>query len=350
MGSPLTVASSHVKPLCPVFGLCGGCSYQDIPYQDELKIKHGKLEELLQHHLGLDGDVLSPVVPSPKQYHYRNRLDLGLLRTGNGNIVMGFQPQNRFRVISTDSCAIAMEGISEFLPELKSKAAERLPARYRIANLVVRTDEAGHLHWGGIGRRSLRLAPKDYFWTEPLGKRIFYSLDTFFQPNLSILPLLLRRVEELLLKHEDAWLIDLYAGVGLFGILLADRVKKVILVEENTASVELARFNRAYHGLVHVDIRPGRVEERLPCVLEEGVSEKKVIFVDPPRRGLSHKALQAIAGSGAQWVIYLSCQPESLVRDLKGFIDAGWLIESITPFDFFPKTKHIETLTILRPR
>jgi len=190
--------SEKVKPLCPVFGECGGCHYQDVPYRKELRIKESLLEGLLQDALpDLADSVFEAIVPSPQPYHYRNRLDLKLLRTRNKEIFVGFSPEGRYRVIPVESCAIARQEISDFLPELKRQAIAKLPAKYRMASLVVRTGERGEVHWGGIGRRSLQLDEKDYFYTEIEGRKIFYSLDTFFQANLSILPLLMERIKAL---------------------------------------------------------------------------------------------------------------------------------------------------------
>jgi len=248
-------------------------------------------------------------------------------------------------------CPIADEAISSFLPTLKKQAQEKLPEHYRIASLVVKTGDDGRVLWGGIGRKSLRLKQEDYLWTEVQGKRIFYSLETFFQPNASILPSVLECLERWISfdpKKTVFW--DLYSGVGLFGTLLANRVRRVIMIEENKASVELARYNRSYHKQRNVQIISQRVEEALPELLRKVKSRHQVALVDPPRKGLSKKALESLVqAKSLQALLYLSCQPDSLFRDLKCFMKNGWEVKRVVPLDFFPKTKHIETLALLTP-
>jgi len=342
-----------VEPVCPVFGECGGCLYQHIPYKDELVLKEESLRRMIETQLGLSGDICEPMVASPKPYSYRNRLDLSLLKNREGEIFVGFMPERRFRILPVDACPIAEETISNFLPELKKQAQERLPSNYRIASLVVKTGDDGRVFWGGIGRRSLRLKKEDYLWTEVNGRRVYYSLDTFFQANTSILPLLKERLNAWVdWNVKKTLFLDLYAGVGLFGILLADQVQKVIMIEDNKASLELARFNTDYHRCQNIQIIPGRVEEQFPRVLEQHRSSynSAVAIIDPPRKGLSSEAFRAVCSAKRlSALFYLSCNPESLCRDLANFMKEGWRINRVQPFDFFPKTKHIETLVLLTP-
>jgi len=338
-----------IRPQCALFGVCGGCAYQDVPYKDELKAKEARVRRLLWEGLCLDGDVCEPIVPSPRPYHYRNRLDLSLLKIKSGECFMGFRPEGRFRVLEIDRCPISAGHISSFLPDLKKQASAKLPADYRVASLVVKTGDDGRVLWGGIGRRSLRLLPKDYLWTGVAGMKIFYSLDTFFQANSSILSILKDTVGQWVAwDKRRTVLLDLYAGVGLFGILFSKRCKRVVMVEDNPASVKVAHYNKAYHRMENIEIFEGRVEEILPeCAVLNGEGDA-VALIDPPRKGLSLRALEAIDGHRrVRQLLYLSCNPEALCRDLGLLIRRGWKAKRIVPFDFFPKTRHIETLALL---
>lgn len=347
---PLKVnKESKTEPLCPLFGVCGGCSFQDCFYEEELRFKEAYLRASLSNVPGIEERLFGAIVASPRPYHYRSRLDLGLLRTKAGETLMGFMPEGRFKVVPVGSCAIALQSISTFLPQLRKEAVSKLPAGYRTANLVVKTGDDGRVRWGGIGRRSLRLEKEDYLWTQVGEIKIFYSLDTFFQANLSILPLLIGRLKELWRWDQETLFCDLYAGVGLFGLCLAKRVHRVIMIEDNPAALNLARFNAAYQGLEGIEFRLGRVENELPPVLASGVTQKRVLFADPPRGGLSPQALNVLVRSKASAVFYLSCSPDDLARDLKAFVDNRWVIQNIIPFDFFPKTKHLETLIMMVP-
>ena len=339
---------TEVKPLCPVFGVCGGCSHQDVSYEDELRVKESGLRELFRSRLGVPENFFDPIVASPKPYGYRSRIDVGLLRMRSGKVVIGFAPDVvRRKIVPVESCAIAMGPLSDFMPRLKEEAVRKLKPRHRTASIVLKTGDDGRVLWGGIGRGSLRTKPEDYLWTDAAGPRIFYSLDTFFQANLSILSEAVRRVDALIDWKKTGVFIDLYAGVGLFGIALASKAARVVLVEDNPASVELARHNAAHHRLQNAEIVQARVEDVLPELLARQALGECVLFVDPPRGGLKPAAREALARAGAPALFYLSCHPESLVRDLESLAAGGWAVRKVVPFDFFPKTRHLETLVLL---
>ncbi len=342
---------NDVQPLCAVFGRCGGCQYQDISYESELTLKQKYLEGLFLKAGLVLGEKLNAIVPSPAQYYYRSRLDMKFLKIRDGRTFMGFSPADGKWMVEVDRCPIAMQAISNFLPQLKQQAVLRLPAKYRNANLVVKTSDDGRVVWGGIGRRSLKLLPEDFLWTIVDGKKIFYSLDTFFQANLSILPAVMKEIRHLGLWDDRTIFYDLYGGVGLFGICLADTVKKVVLIEENVHSVKMAQYNKSCNGLVDFEIVLGRVEEVYPPYLQKFQSnERQVVMIDPPRQGLASLVAQTMAlAKGVEALLYLSCDPNSLLRDLKIFMDANWKISKVIPFDFFPRTRHLETLVVLEP-
>lgn len=338
---------SGTVPLCSYFGRCGGCAHQNLSYDDELALKEKNLRGLLQDELGLAEEIFHPIVSSPNFYFYRSRLDLSFQRM-QGKLELGFNGEGTRRLIPIDSCAIARPEINTFLPNLKKLAAERLPENYRNANLVVKTDDTGQIRWGGIGRRSLRMPESDYFWTEIEGRKIFYSLESFFQANLGILPEFIERLRSLLDLTPETCLLDLYAGVGLFWVLFAREVFEVWAVEESSSSVRVAEFNRSFHGFSNVILKEGKTEECLAEILEELKERPQVAIVDPPRKGLSEAALEKLAKARTiRRLIYISCHPPSLARDLKGFIEAGWQVDAIIPFDFFPRTRHLETLVRL---
>ncbi len=336
-----------VKPLCPLFGQCGGCQYQDHAYPDECRIKFEELSRLLESELAVDRELLSPIVPSPLEYHYRCRLDMKLLKTRGQEIFIGFSPAGRNRVVEVSDCPLALPPISGFLPELKKQAAGCLPAKYRNANLVVKTGDDGRVFWGGIGRRSLRMKEEDFLWTAVKGKKVHFSLDTFFQANLSILPLLIDHIIDLGIFHPDITFFDLYGGVGLFGICLADHVRDVVLVEENIYATRCAEYNAAYHGYDQFKIVSGRMED-VYAGLAQRPASCQVAMIDPPRKGLTPQtAVFLAARKDFGYLLYLSCHRESLIKDLDVFLKNGWKVRRIIPFDFFPKTKHLETLVLL---
>ncbi|MBF0384626.1 MAG: class I SAM-dependent RNA methyltransferase [Candidatus Omnitrophica bacterium] len=342
--------SKKVKPLCPVFGECGGCLYQDLPYPEELSLKQKLLSGILEQKVDLNKASFREIIPSPKPYHYRNRLDLKLLKTKDNKVFIGFSPQSKNKVVPINECPIAIEAISDFIPELKNQAVERLTPKYRNANLTIRTGDDKRVLWGGIGKRSLELSPDHYLSTKIGSKTIFYSLDTFFQANLSILPELLRILSSFTFIKQESTFFDLYGGVGLFGINLNDKVKNVILIEDCIQSIRVAEHNSFFNGLKNLDIYKGKVEGLFPELLKNSAGPN-IVMIDPPRSGLSKEALKLLSNSsGIDNLIYLSCNPKALADDLKYLCEYSFNISEIIPFDLFPKTEHIETLVTLEKK
>lgn len=338
-----------MEPVCPVFGKCGGCQFQHMSYAQELETKQQGLKECLAL-TALDLGVCAPMVASPLIYRYRSHMDFKVIRTKDKEIFFGFSPQGRNKIVPASQCDIALKPISDVMPHLRERIVNTLAAKYKTANLVVKTGDDGRVLWGGIGRGSLRLPKQDYLWTEVAGKRIFYSLDTFFQANLSILTVLMKHIEELQVLGPDVVFLDLYGGVGMFGIVFARQVRQVILVEENIQATKVAAHNAEYHNLTNFKIIAGRTEDHLPEILATQHEGKLTAMVDPPRQGLSPTALELISlSTKLNTVLYLSCNPASLARDLTVFLSRGWQCQKIMPFDFFPRTRHLEILAVLSP-
>lgn len=349
---PLLPASG-TQPACAVFGVCGGCRYQDLSYRDELAAKDRQFRALFAGVPGVSEAAFEPITPSPADYGYRTNLDLTFIRTRkDGKHLLGFMKErSKNFIVTIEGCPIARPEISAFLPELKAAAAAKLPESKRLANLAVKVGGDGRVKWGGIGKRSLSLPPEEYLWFDVCGRRIYFSLDTFFQANVAILP----AVRERLLEWA-AWdasrtvFYDLYAGVGLFGFLMADRARRIVMIESVGPSMACARHTRERGGYGNVDIREGRAEVEFPKLLAEGIPSDAIALVDPPRRGLSPEAVEGLIAAGEAGLnklFYLSCGPESLERDLRVFAAKGWAVRKLAAFDFFPRTKHIEALALL---
>jgi tRNA/tmRNA/rRNA uracil-C5-methylase (TrmA/RlmC/RlmD family) len=335
-------------PLCPVFGQCGGCQYQDIPYAEEIVLKEAAFRDALKSKMDCSEWDIQPIVASPKVYFYRNRLDLKLVRTRKGTIHVGYSPAHKGGLLEIERCPIGIEKIADYIQTMRKDATENLPEKYRMANLTLRCGEGDKVFWGGIGRKSNHLSPENYFYFEFQGKKIHYSLDTFFQANLSILPLLAEKMRGLPIWSKDAVVFDLYGGVGLLGLLIHDLVKGVINIEENAHAVSVADHNVKFNGIANVATLEGRVENVLPGLLDQMDFEGNIIIVDPPRAGLTEKAVEHINGLlKVKHLLYLSCNPETLAVNLAGLIAGGWKVSQIQPLDFFPRTRHLEALAVL---
>ncbi len=339
--------TQQVAPVCSVYGRCGGCQYQHIPYEDELLLKESLLKELFAGKPGMSSVQFFPIVRSPREYGYRHRLDLKLTRWRDGQIFIGFSPVGKGPVIEVGSCPIAMEAVSSFIPQLRQEASSMLPPKYRMANLTVRCGDVGEPRWGGIGKRSLVLGKDEYLSVTIDQDKIFYSLDTFFQANLSILPVLRDVLRAFPIWSKDAVFFDLYGGVGLFSLMVRDLVKKVVDIEENVHAIRLAKHNMMYNRAANMDVFEGRVEEVLPMLLTSVTSSDNIVMVDPPRAGLSEDTIKLLGQiPRAKHLVYLSCDPQSFLENLNGLSTGGWRLKVVQPFDFFPRTRHLETLAL----
>ncbi len=357
-----TAGITKISPRCSVFGQCGGCQFQDIAYADELRLKEQGLRILFREALNVSEDVFRPILASPQEYGYRNRIDLKLIQTKAKDIFIGFSPRDHGRLLPIDQCPIARAEISAFIPELKKQAPLKVTEKHKQGNLVVRTGDDGRVLWGGIGRRSLQRTSQDYLWTEVLGKRIYYSLDTFFQANLFILPKFIEELRGLKIWDKNAVFYDLYGGVGLFGICLEDLVGKVVLIEEVGASMTLARHNAAVHDFKNFEIHEGRVEDVLPKLIDQspptlidllkrifGKDKRQgqnIVMVDPPRAGLSDQTIAMLNQlKNTRYLLYLSCNPQTLIANCAAL--KKWTVRQVMPLDFFPRTHHLETFVFL---
>jgi tRNA/tmRNA/rRNA uracil-C5-methylase (TrmA/RlmC/RlmD family) len=197
----------------------------------------------------------------------------------------------------------------------------------------------------------LKEMKEDYFWTEIHGKKIFFALNTFFQANLFILPQLMEVLRGFPIWNKDKIFFDLYGGVGLFGLNVVDLVKEVYLIEENIFSIQLAHYNARHHALNNFFITEGRLEEKFSLLLEELQGDDHIAMIDPPRAGLSPSVVDCLNRvKKFKHLIYLSCDPETLIENCVELTKEEWQIKQVIPFDFFPRTRHLETLVLLERR
>lgn len=314
-------------------------------YESQLNAKSQELRELFADQLSLAPAQVESVVPSPRPYRYRNRIDLSVRRLRNGKILAGFTDKKGRGICEITSCAIARPEISDALPDVVARLPDTLPPKYRTANLILRYSDDGRVVTGGIGRRSLKTPPEDYLYASIDDIRVYYGMDTFFQGNTFILPSLRRVLKSMLQPLDRPRLLDLYGGVGLFSLLLRPWISGALLIEENPSSIRAAQFNKEFHQFDNLEIVSGKLETHLPAV-GDSATANRVALVDPPRKGLGAFTAEFLA-QNLRSLWYLSCNPESQAADLKIFLHHGWRIGRITPFDFFPQTRHLEVLTEL---
>ncbi len=313
----IEAAPERVVPACRYFGECGGCQYQHLAYAEQLRLKHKQICDLFERVGGFRRAVVAPVIPCPEPYGYRNRIMVRSQwdKTKQGLNIGFIRADNRL-VVDLEECRIADPRLNE---ELRKVRAHPPPK-------------------GGI-KVVLRVEPPG--WTVPR--------DSFFQNNFHLLPALVETLRERLRASGVSVLIDAYCGVGFFGIELADVVERFVGVELDRMAVKAAVANAAARGRANGEFLFGQVEELLPALLERFSAASAAVILDPPRVGCRPSTLEALRRDRPAQILYVSCHPATLARDLKTLCRDGiYELVSLTPLDMFPQTQHVECVAELR--
>lgn len=313
----LEPSPERVAPVCRYFGECGGCQYQHLSYPEQLRVKHKQISDLFQRVGGFDRAVIDPVIPSPQPYHYRNRI---MIRSQwdkfKQGLNIGFIRADNRLVVDIEECQIAEQVLSEQIQQVRRNPPPK----------------------GGL-KVVLRVAPEG--WDVPR--------DSFFQNNLFLLPKLVETVQSRLADAGSRFLIDAYCGVGFFSVELAGAVEKFVGVEVDTAAIKAARRNAAQRGAANGEFLAGRVEELLPGLLRRFDAAGTTLILDPPRTGCPPDLLQALRSAQPAQLLYVSCHPATLARDLNVLCrDNVFELKRIVPLDMFPQTQHVECVADVR--
>ena len=329
-----------VIPQCAYFGTCGGCSFQDLDYDAQLELKRRNVEAELSSFQSEGSFEVNPAVPSPKPYHYRHMIALSVMKK-RGELKLGFIESDRWTFLPVEACPIADERISRFLPEALKKL-EALPEkrRFRTSQIVLRVGSEGEVV------TSLRSDRGRTLECQISGKIFSYSVSSFFQHNFSILESFLQTVRDFLNPAGSGILFDLYSGVGLLGISLADAYERVMGIEEGYEAVQCAERNAHRNGVANAKFLEGKVEVLLPGLMAEAKNQPFHVIVDPPRAGLKPEVLECLNQLPIEKLLYVSCHLEALRRDLEVLCQKFQIVQ-VQPMDFFPQTKHIETLVLM---
>lgn len=324
-------SSDRVEPRCPLFGECGGCQLQHMSYPAQLLAKEAIVREQLRRIGHLDDAVVRPIVGAADPWAYRNHLRFS---TGKKFGDVGFISRRGRGLLKVESCPIADPWVNDLLPRLQGNAAG-------LHQVQVRHNAATGEFLINPGIAALPVASGQKRYREELGGHRFeVSAAAFFQVNSAQAEEMVRLVGEALPARGHT-LVDAFAGVGTFAVIFADRFERVIAIEESHSAARDTETNVA--GTPNVDIRPGKVEDVLPLL----DARPDAIILDPPRPGCAPPVLAAIAEFRPGTVVYVSCNPATLARDLRILVDSGYSLDAVTPLDMFPQTGHIECVARL---
>ncbi len=322
-----------------------GVTYAHMSYEGEVATKQRQLESFLTRMAGIDpAGILLPPVASPKDLHYRNKI---VLHAGEqaGYRTLGYLGQDNETVQDMPQCPLAAEPINEELDRLRSddKFMNRLCTGDKVTFRYTPAD--GVAHWFN------QEIPNRYLTEETAAGPMMVHMGGFFQINLAAANLMLetfmaRFAKPDVPKHR---VIDLYCGAGFFSAAAAKAgAHFVVGIEQNSGSVASARKNAAPDALAfkssYMCADAGTVD---PAALRHDPEELITMIVDPPREGLEPQALGLICDVKPQKLFYISCGPDTLMRDLKPLVAAGYKVEAVQLFDLFPRTPHFETFVEL---
>jgi len=392
------------QEICPHFGICGGCQTQNLPYAEQLKKKEAFVRENLN---GLPAENFIPIISSPQIYFYRNKMefsfgdenDLRILKSkdvsGTHRVHLGLHPGGRFALVTpTAGCLLQSEEsqrilklVAEWATATPNSVYVRKNNRGILRHLVIRegkktgermvnlftAPDAAQVDLLAEALRSSGIPIKTFLWTVNSGisdvaqgevKRIFWGEgiirerlgktilrvgpESFMQTNTlaaeGMIELLVRWLGK---EAGGEILLDLYCGSGPIGLNLCPGFNKLVGIESNETAVADAMENALRNGVREAEFHLGAVEKLLPDLMNAYSGRRKTVIVDPPRAGLHSKALEALLAGAPDSIYYVSCNPESLARDLRALV-SKYRILNVQPMDFFPHTNHVETAVRMR--
>lgn len=389
----VTPSPLETESPCPHYGVCGGCAYQTIPYEEQLKIKSEQVRQLLTSVLGKDFPF-EGIEGSPRQSEYRNKMEFSFGDfVKDGPMTLGMHKRGSFYdIVTVDGCRIVDEDYRQILRATLDYFTEKGIPFYRkmqrtgaLRHLVVRKAvKTGEIlvmlvttsayradeefvsmlqklplsgTYAGIlqaindlpadtvqSQETIVLYGRDHFYEELLGMRFKITPFSFFQTNSLGAEVLYSLAREYVGSVDGQLVYDLYSGTGTIAQILAPVAKKVIGVEIVEEAVEAAKINAAENGLTNCEFIAGDVLKVLDTITER----PDTIILDPPRDGIHPKAIRQMVGYGVERMVYISCKPTSLARDLPAFLMAGYCVERVKCVDMFPFTSGVETVCLLR--
>jgi 23S rRNA (uracil1939-C5)-methyltransferase len=315
----ITPSEKRVTPECRYFGACGGCQYQHMDYTEQLRMKHKQISDLFERVGRISPQAVQPVLPCPAPYGYRNRIMIRSQWNGRAQkLEIGFIRADNNFVEDIEECKIAEPALNEQIKQVRADPPLK----------------------GGI-KVVLRVQPED--WDVPR--------DSFFQNNFFLLPRLVETVRTMLKAGAARHLVDLYCGVGFFGIETADTMESFVGVEYDQLAISAARENLAARKIQNGEFISAKVEDALPELLQRFSPEKTSVILDPPRKGCWPATLELLRQTRPAQVVYVSCHPATMARDLNILCaDGVFDLAQVQPLDMFPQTQHVECVADLRRR
>lgn len=388
----LTPSPDRINPTCSVGNKCGGCVYCHMSYDAELKVKHQRVKDAVERIAKLNIPV-NPVVSTGQVSRYRNKAMIPVGVDKDGRVIMGFYSKHSHRIIESDDCTLqpqcfltASDVLRDFIQShnitVYNEAEGKGLIRHLYLRIAEKTDElmvtivinGRELPFENelvnslkeklsnlksviintntedtnvvLGKRNRTIFGTDYITDELCSLKFMISPQSFYQVNRQGAELLYSKAFECADLSGNEVLLDLYCGTGTIGLSMAHKAKKLIGVEIVAKAIEDAKKNAKLNGIENARFICGDAAKAAETLKAEGLTPD-VIIIDPPRKGCDKSLIKTISDFNPKRVVYVSCDPATLARDLALFAELDYEAEQITPVDMFPRTAHVECVVKL---
>lgn len=325
----LAASEDRVEAVCPYYGRCGGCQYQHLRYEKEVRCKGEQVKEMLARIGGLKEYIFEGITPSPLHYGYRSSVTVHRSPSG-----YGYFSKDNETIISIDQCPIAKKEISSAISGLDQTIGKK--------DITLKQDNSDNV-WikGRSGDR--------FFKDEFLGTALTFSPLAFSQINHQVAVFMVKTLRQWIEKHDRETLFDLYCGVGFFGILLRDLFNSIIGIDDNAVAIDCAKSTKRDRRIQNIKFYQGD-ESAFSSYYERSHSGINTLILDPPRGGIDKKLIGWLNRlTKANYLYYISCDPAILGRDAKLLTqDRAWTLDRVASFDMFARTKHIESIAVFK--
>ena len=346
-------SSKRVKPICPYYEECGGCNLLHLSYQDQLVYKEDKVKNIMKKYASIEEDKIKKIIPSPKQYNYRNKVTLKC------NNKLGYYKRRSNDLVNIDYCYLVNDNINNIIKKLDNidKEINEVVIRNIKDNdisltLSLQKELKNYDKYKNIVDKTTLLYKNNIISTNKesniiarLGNKEYkVSPTAFFQVNTEQTVNLYNRIRDYVKEMERPNVLDLYCGTGTIGIYISDYANKVVGVEINSKAIEDAKQNAKLNNTNNIEFYSGDTKD----ILTKNKFIADLIIVDPPRQGLDEKVVEELIKLNPQKIIYVSCDPITLARDIKRL--ETYKVLEVTPVDMFPNTYHVENIVLFERR
>lgn len=388
-------SKSRIESDCIYDARCGGCAYRHLKYEKELEIKKQSVTDALQRIGGLSIEV-KEILSIKEPLHYRNKALIPVGLSEDGRLLTGFYSKRTHRIIDSDCCLLQRQDFHELLPVIRKYIAENpvtiydentgkgllrhiylrqaqktgeimvclvingdtVPRQERLTELLLSSGKnikSVVLNINKektnvvLGDRCKTIWGSDFIEDELCSLKFRISPLSFYQVNPEGTELLYKKAKEYAQLTGNEILLDLYCGAGTIGLTMADKLRSLIGVEIIPQAIENAKENARLNGIENARFICDDATGAAKTLYDEGI-RPDVVVLDPPRKGCSAEVIETVVNMSPDRVVYVSCDPATLARDLKIFGELGYETREATAVDMFPRTTHVETVCLLSKR